>query len=160
MPGRNRNEDNVWKIFTKYKPAGKSYNWGRCNGCQKELPGLVDRLREHADTCEALQEKGMWASSQPPTKKIKQTVLTFGATTIEVDRLERQVGRFVFGTNSPFKIVQHPNLFSQVGDPTSWWQAGRLSGFPDLLVSVELRLCACICSTANLERNFSTMGHV
>jgi hypothetical protein len=49
-------------------------------------------------------------------------------------------------------------LFAQTGDPAPWWQAGRLSGFPQALSAVAMRLCACIASSATLERNFSTMG--
>ena len=49
-------------------------------------------------------------------------------------------------------------LFADTGDPNSWWRAGQVSGFPEPLVSVALRLCACLASSANLERNFSTMG--
>jgi hypothetical protein len=53
-----------------------------------------------------------------------------------------------------------PTLFEQNGDPTAWWLAGRMTGFPVCLTNVALRLCNCLSSTANLERIFSTMGHV
>jgi len=49
-------------------------------------------------------------------------------------------------------------LFSQSSDPISWWKAGLRSGFSLTLTSLALRLCACLASSANLERNFSTMG--
>ena len=58
--------------------------------------------------------------------------------------------------SGPFR----PSLFEQKGDPTAWWLAGKMSGFPVPLTNVALRLCGCLSSTANLERIFSTMGHV
>lgn len=56
----------------------------------------------------------------------------------------------------PFRAA----LFEQKGDPTAWWLAGKMSGFPVCLTNIALRLCGCLSSTANLERIFSTMGHV
>ncbi len=56
---------------------------------------------------------------------------------------------------SPFSEA----MFAETGEPTPWWQAGRLSGFPPDLVAIALRLCACLSSSATLERNFSTMGN-
>ena len=49
-------------------------------------------------------------------------------------------------------------LFTQSSDPVSWWQAGLRSGFPSALTSVAIRLCCCLASSANIERNFSIMG--
>lgn len=56
----------------------------------------------------------------------------------------------------PFRAT----MFNKMVDPVAWWEAGAKSGFPSALCSLALRLCACLASTANLERNFSTMGHV
>ena len=59
--------------------------------------------------------------------------------------------------SGPFR----PKLFDQMSvDPLIWWSAGKVSGFPPSLVDRALRLNGCLASTANLERNFSTMGHV
>jgi len=56
----------------------------------------------------------------------------------------------------PFREV----MFQPNANPVAFWQAGQLSGFPEGLCSLALRLCSCIASTAPLERNFSTMSHV
>ena len=53
-----------------------------------------------------------------------------------------------------------PTLFDRRADPIAWWKAGLFSGFPSPLACLALRLCACLAASANLERNFSTMGHV
>ena len=53
-----------------------------------------------------------------------------------------------------------PKMFDQRADTIAWWQAGQVSGFPTQLCALALRLCGCSASSATLERNFSTMGHV
>ena len=53
-----------------------------------------------------------------------------------------------------------PTLFMDKGDPIAWWIAGKMSGFPTPLTDLALRLCGCLATTGNLERLFSTMGHV
>ena len=57
---------------------------------------------------------------------------------------------------TPFR----PALFDPKANPIAWWQAGLLSGFPLPLTQLALRLCSCLASSANIERLFSTMGHV
>ena len=52
------------------------------------------------------------------------------------------------------------SLFDPRADPSAWWKAGLLSGFPIPLAKLALRLCSCLASSANLERLFSTLGHV
>ena len=51
-------------------------------------------------------------------------------------------------------------LFVEGVEPTAWWKAGQLSGFPECLCRLGLRFCASLASTASLERIFSTVGHV
>lgn len=53
-----------------------------------------------------------------------------------------------------------PTMFNKLADPIAFWQAGAKAGFPQDLCSLGIRLCSCLASTATLERNFSTMGHV
>jgi hypothetical protein len=50
--------------------------------------------------------------------------------------------------SGPFR----PKLFQQASvAPETWWGAGKVSGFPESLVSVALRLNGCLASTSNLE---------
>lgn len=59
--------------------------------------------------------------------------------------------------SGPFR----PRLFEQAsGDPAMCWGVGKVAGFPEQLVLLALRPIGCLASTANLERNFSTMAHV
>ena len=51
-------------------------------------------------------------------------------------------------------------MFHPKADPIAFWHAGQLSGFPQELCSLALRLCGCVASTAPLERSFSTMSHI
>ena len=74
-------------------------------------------------------DKGLWEKAdEPKAKKHKQTVLTFGATNIEVcwnvpylvchfpffkvQKLELQVGRFVFATNNAFMVVENKEFLA------------------------------------------------
>lgn len=57
--------------------------------------------------------------------------------------------------DAPFK----EHLFSQNCTPSAWWRAGAVTGFPEALTALALRLSACVASSAGLERCFSTMGH-
>jgi hypothetical protein len=90
----------------------------------KRVTGIVQRLKDHADACEKLQEQGLWEkSSAPPDKKQKQSKLPFGGPPSvcvlfphlchqfrKADSLELQVGKFLFATNSSFRVAEHPQF--------------------------------------------------
>jgi hypothetical protein len=90
--------------------------------------------------------------------------MSLSAKQIDVARkfAEEEGGDVVLGLNlylsrtPPFRAA----LFDPRADPIAWWKAGLVSGFPIPLAKLALRLCSCLASSANLERLFSTMGHV
>ena len=75
----------VWALYNPrvdpITPTKSIYKFGGGNE-------MVENLRSHASACQELEEKGIeWHgvrdASQPPPKKAKQSVLTFGTTGAE-----------------------------------------------------------------------------
>lgn len=51
MSSTGRKQDQIWDLFEKKRIAGKNYNIAKCRKCTKEMAGIVDRLRKHAEEC-------------------------------------------------------------------------------------------------------------
>ena len=73
----------------------------------------------------------------------------------EGPEVARALTLYLSGTE-PFRS----SLFDSQAEPIPWWKAGERSGLPPKLCDLALRLSGCLASTANLERNFSTLGNV
>ena len=114
-----RHEHIVWRCYTKFEK--ESGRFARCDGCGKEMAGIVQRMVSHAgvraffspsfrtfdiDKCVKLHEKDIWTpgvpeeaqgttSSNPPAKKLRQSRLTPMTTSREEnEELNRQVARY------------------------------------------------------------------
>ena len=53
MTSQGRNEFSVWQHFIKNKVVGKLGCRAVCKKCDKQLQGLVDRLKSHWETCKS-----------------------------------------------------------------------------------------------------------
>ena len=136
MSSTGRKQDKIWDLFEKKSIVGKNYYIAKCRKCEKEIAGIVDRMRKHAEGCKdadntAVVDDGAGTSAveihtqrgsttgegrdteQPaakrPRKSDKGTMERFQVRTTapEKESLDQQCARSIYATNSSFLSVEH-----------------------------------------------------
>ena len=120
MSGRKLNP--VWLYFEKIATPGKAGCRAVRKNCQKEIQGLVSRVRQHHIYCvdetaivdAELNENGkrhVAPDSAQPKKKAKEMAhFVIKTTAYEKAAIDEQIARLVYATNSPFTFVEHPEF--------------------------------------------------
>ncbi|XP_069593638.1 uncharacterized protein [Ranitomeya imitator] len=152
MAGRKR--DPIWVHFVEMPAAdlGKKGARAKCKYCQKDIQGLVCRLKSHYENCNQKgnedvdsdttnvneppqllmhqepstrsnmacaahdnQYLGTTSTKQPKKKLCVQSVEKFilKTTTSQKEHFDELIAKFIFATNSSFRLVEHP-LFVQM----------------------------------------------
>ena len=126
-----RKQDAVWLNFDRVRPtSGKSGFRAKCKDCGKEMQGLVARLKQHRGACltkiielDASNSSNMdlpTNSTLPPSppeskQKIKSNAnstsnFVVKTSSSQKEELDLQIVRYVYATDSPFSVVEHPQL--------------------------------------------------
>lgn len=130
-----RKQDAVWLNFDRVRPtSGKSGFRAKCKDCGKEMQGLVARLKQHHGACHAkIIELDTLNSSNmdlpknstlpPPPPESKQNIqnnansmsnFVVKTSSCQKEELDLQIARYVYATNSPFSVVEHPEFKKMV----------------------------------------------
>lgn len=104
--------------------ADKKYAIAKCKACEKEMPGLVERLKRHRKECtaeddivevnpgpstSALPSAGR-SRSRSPIKKGQERSLdkyVIKTSAVTKEALDTQCARAIYATNSSFLAVEH-----------------------------------------------------
>ncbi|XP_073446747.1 uncharacterized protein [Dendrobates tinctorius] len=150
-----RKRDPIWVHFVEMPAAdlGKKGARAKCKYCQKDIQGLVCRLKSHYENCNQKgnedvdsdttnvneppqllmhqepstsgsnmacaardnQYLGTTSTKQPKKKLCVQSVEKFilKTTTSQKEHFDELIAKFIFATNSSFRLVEHP-LFVQM----------------------------------------------
>ena len=63
--GGGRKLDDIWIYFKKSVTFGKTGCRATCISCNKEMQGLVKRMKDHFEACQGNGESAVVGSSQP-----------------------------------------------------------------------------------------------
>ena len=127
--GGGRKQDDIWRYFKKSVTFGKTGCRATCISCNKEMQGLVKRMKDHFEACQGNGDSAVVGSSQPtapvassqPTaplepatkkRKFSESVGNYFTKTTESEKkaLDLQVARTIFATNSSFNFADHPEF--------------------------------------------------
>ena len=132
-----RKQDPIWIHFDRFEIPGLSGWKAKCTLCQKEMQGVVNRLKQHYAVCSSnsqdLSIETMELSQENPPNDLFGEAQTFGnmsrqviskkrkicntisdymvkTTKLEAELLDEQIARYFYATNTPFVAVEHPEF--------------------------------------------------
>lgn len=136
MSGRKR--DNIWIFYNEKKSDSSKFLRAICKKCGSEMQGLVARMKKHIEKCgetgETIQNKdeieilNQDAQNQQPStstsqqpivykhiaKKTKLDDFVIKTSGEEKQKLDLQVARYLYATNTPFRHVENQEFVKLV----------------------------------------------
>ena len=132
-----RKQDPIWIQFDRFEIPGLSGWKAKCTLCQKEMQGVVNRLKQHYAVCSSNSQdisiETMELSQENPPNDLFGEAQTFGnmsrqviskkrkicntisdymvkTSKLEAELLDEQIARYFYATNTPFVAVEHPEF--------------------------------------------------
>ena len=116
-----RKQDSIWLQFERVIVPGKSGCRAICKSCNKEMMGIVSRMKDHYNQCnninpvvpacpEPIEKPFPWMAKMPKKEASKSSSLsTFltKTTSSEKHAIDLQLARFIYATNCPFNLVEY-----------------------------------------------------
>ena len=65
--GGGRKQDDIWAYFKKSVTPGKTGSRATCRSCNKEIQGLVKRMKDHFEVCEGNKNRASVGGCSQPT---------------------------------------------------------------------------------------------